>query len=92
MTIGRLRSLNFERPTPLAVGQLLNQTGIDELSQLFDVLRGEMSTRPNISSRTAQNAPPVFVAGKELLACRDNEARNGATVPGLSADRLLICR
>jgi hypothetical protein len=62
MTIGRLRSLNFERPTPLAVGQLLNQTGIDELSQLFDVLQFSLPGRNFLRAETKRlETAPLFL-------------------------------
>jgi lipopolysaccharide/colanic/teichoic acid biosynthesis glycosyltransferase len=39
----KFRVVARTNPRVTQVGQILNQTGIDELPQLFDVLRGEMS-------------------------------------------------
>ena len=58
------------RTTP--VGQMLTQSGIDELPQLFNVLRGEMSIfgRRNVYRWPSQSVMPARGANASTRGCK----------------------
>jgi len=63
------------RPRPTRVGRILDQTGIDELPQLFNVLRGQMSIAgPRPCRRPAallNSVKPGIIRWAQIVATRD---------------------
>jgi len=59
---------------PMRIGQALSDTGIDELSQLFNVLRGELSIIGPPPSRSPNpllnNVKPGMVQWDQIFAAR----------------------
>jgi lipopolysaccharide/colanic/teichoic acid biosynthesis glycosyltransferase len=62
-------------PPLTRVGRILNQTGIDELPQLFNVLRGQMSIagpRPCCHPRASLNSVrPGMIRWTQIVATRE---------------------
>jgi polysaccharide biosynthesis protein PslA len=63
------------RPRLTRVGQILSQTGIDELPRLVNVLRGEMSVvgpAPSAHPKTSLNrAKPGIIEWSQIIATSD---------------------